>query len=268
MDFAFGGVGLAPHHYVEIKKNPIYATLGAQPQRLLILKPGEADLFVDLGEEKIDLRFVEEKRLVREVNPMLSIFGIVYKDIKTALPLVPEVQFTQLVWLGEAKVELVAIHNFLTKRWESPEEIDGHLFLAKSGTLAEVKKFQDMESYQISIVPTFSLDKKDETVWALTLAAVNAKLATSPQKPYTQVELSGLVAPPCPPKLLERNELLTAGISTIRGNGKQVLLDRLVTTQSKDKDACFRDVNTKQILSCLRYDLKNYFSTIFSRSKF
>ena len=98
---------------------------------------------------------------------------------------------------------------------------------------------------------------------------MNAQLASSPQKPYTQVSLPRLEAPALPPKLKTRDDLLKAGVTTIRLNGKLVFLDRLVTTQRKidadEADPCFRDVNTKQILSYLRYDLKQYFGTIFSR---
>ena len=272
MDFSFGGVGLAPHHYVEIKKNPLFATMGVQEQRLLILKHGDTDLYRSLSDEKKgeeDARFTEEKKLVQGVNPILPIFGLVYKDIQSALVLLPEIQFTQLVWFGENEAELLILRDFLSGRWKSPEEIDGHLFIAKSGALPEIKQLaHDLENYHISIFPTFSNEKKDEPIWAITIAAVNAQLAFSPQKPYSQVELPGLVTI-SPPKLQERNELLAAGVSTIRMNGKRVLLDRMVTTQSKNdagvKDPCFRDVNTKQILSYLRYDLKQYFSTIFSR---
>ena len=290
MDFSFGGVGLAPHHYVEIKKNPLFALLGSQEQRLLILKPGDADLFLNLNLEKkkekeetanlvekpkkpkaekveeLDPRFYTERDLVRKVNPMLPVFGLLYKDVKTAWDLLPEEQFTQIVWLGEDDKDLFFIHQHLFNRWKSPEEIDGHLFVSKSGSCESIVALAvSLQSYHISILPTFSTEKKEEAVWALTLAAVNAQLAISPQKPYTQVPLTGLEAPLTPPTLLQRDRLLVSGVSTIRTNGKQVILDRLVTTQSKEDDPCFRDVNTKQILSYLRYDLKQYFSTIFSR---
>ena len=143
MDFSFGGVGLAPHHYVEIKKNPLFATMGVQEQRLLILKHGDTDLYRSLSDEKKgeeDARFTEEKKLVQGVNPILPIFGLVYKDIQSALVLLPEIQFTQLVWFGENEAELLILRDFLSGRWKSPEEIDGHLFIAKSGALPEIKQ--------------------------------------------------------------------------------------------------------------------------------
>ena len=159
IDFMLKGVGLAPHHYVEIKKNPLFATMGAQQQKLLILKHGESDQFLSLSEEeknKEDPRFVEEKKLVQKTNPILPIFGLVYKDIQVALKLIPETQFTQWVWFGENEAELLELDTFLKDRWKSPEEIDGHLFVAKSGPLPEIKKLAvDLKSYHISIIPTF-----------------------------------------------------------------------------------------------------------------
>lgn len=259
--FSLGRIGLSPANYVEVKKNPFFSTLGAQEQRILLLKSGEADQFLDLNEDKIDPRFIEEKKLVRQI----PLYSLVFKDLKKALELVPEIQFTQLVWLGESEPDLATLHKFLSTRSDT-DEIDGHLFVAKSGPLSAIKKLSlDQQSYHISIMPTFSSDKKDEPLWALVLATVNADLAIAPQKPYTQVVLPGLPVPTFPPKLQERDDLLKSGVSTIRMNGKQIILDRLVTTQTKNDDPCFRDVNTKQILSYLRYDLKQYFSTIFSR---
>ncbi|MCB0375535.1 MAG: hypothetical protein KDD04_06420, partial [Sinomicrobium sp.] len=67
-----------------------------------------------------------------------------------------------------------------------------------------------------------------------------------------------------------RENLLKAGISTIRISSGRVFLDRLVTTCSRDDqtdspDTSYRDLNAKLTLSAIRYDWLGYVKQAFHR---
>ena len=103
---------------------------------------------------------------------------------------------------------------------------------------------------------------------------VNAKNATTPSRPYSQLELKGVNDGAS--KLIkyrdrsDRDSILEAGVSTIKISSGRVYIDRLVTTYKKDDatetpDTAYRDLNAKQQLSAIRYDWLTFVNQMFHR---
>ncbi len=255
IDFKYKNVGLSPNNYVEIKFNTETVSVGSQPQTLLILKKDNNDLNI----------FEKEKEFIDKFYPGLKCEYLTYTSLESCLEELPEKQFTQIVVIDAKETDLKTIDDALQKNWESPLELDGHFFFSSKLEKQELLTLATAcNSPHISIIPTYGSEELWK--WALSLAAINAKLALSPSRPYSGYKLLGVTPPISPPKLLERNELLAGGVSTFTVNGSSVYLDRIVTTYIKHPsgslDPSYRDLNTKQILSALRYDLKQYFGLI------
>jgi phage tail sheath gpL-like len=98
--------------------------------------------------------------------------------------------------------------------------------------------------------------------WSAAFAALNAQYATEPSRPYSTLKVPGIKSS-LKSSLTKRNAQLNKRISTYKTNIEDsVFVDRLITTYA---DPEYRSLEVKQTLSAIRYDLKKYFETRFSR---
>lgn len=181
------------------------------------------------------------------------------KDIEELLS---EQSYTQIALLSSDQQQLDAWKIVLKNRWAHDLQLDGHVFTAKYGDTEELKKLaKELNSPHITILPLKNQDDKPEE-WAAGFATVNAVYATTPSRPYQNISINGLTTSKTNDgfSLKERNALLGAGISTWRTNGSEIIIDRLVTTYTTNEtsadDPSYRDLNTLQTLSFLRYDFR------------
>ena len=197
------------------------------------------------------------------MTPGIAAIGDI-ADVIAALP--PDIQFTQIASGFNEPEDIKMLDDELTDRWGNIRQIDGHLFVAASGSVSDVKTKYTTDKaklYNVSIMAT-SDSGTEPAVWAATLAAVNAAYAHKPYLPYQSLPLGKMVeAPATQFDLAERGQLLDVGISTHRIVGDKVQIDRIVTYYTDDK--AYRDLNKKQILSFLRYDFVKFLKQMYPR---
>ena len=110
--------GLSPHNYVEFQSNSKDMGVSRQPQRMVLMQKGAKDEFhANILKESPLFAYATK---AKEICSGLEVCGLFYtSDLSSALKLLPEEQFTQLVLLGDDETELIEAHDFLTHRWES-----------------------------------------------------------------------------------------------------------------------------------------------------
>ena len=194
---------------------------------------------------------------------------------------IPDEQFTQMVLPEYDSAMLDAFVDELDARWGKDKQIDGHLFVADaSNTQSTLENrynpqsgstAKQTNSKHVTVLDT--MGATDTHIWATVLAVVNARYASTPSRPYSQLELPGLSLAKGVVKSrsrTSRNTLLSSGVSTIKVSGGRVFIDRLVTTYKKDPatdqpDPSYRDLNAKQTLSAIRYDWITFVNETFYR---
>lgn len=277
--------GLVPYHFAGMTYNPDKGRLSSQSQKLLVIAPFEIDeesksckegLQVITSFEDILALYPNKDSTITkmllasyEQYPMIQRYALASDTLQEALDLLPEIQFTQIASSFNSKEDLILANDFLEKRWGNVLQIDGHYFVSSSGKPSEiVSKYSHDESVLDSLkhitVMASSNSETDPSVWASTLATLNAQYATKPYLPYHSLSFSSQVKAPAKEYAFEeRDYLLKNGISTHIVEGGRVKTERLVTMYSKD--VSFRDLNKKQILSFLRYDFVKFLKSIFPR---
>lgn len=238
---------LSPYHYIEFDNSSVgKGVLSSQPQKMLLV-----------GDKKTTERL---KDIALKAYPQADVTLLVTElaKLSEALNALPEEQYTQIVLQGEEPAHIKLVKDWLDERWKSILQLDGHLFVASEKPKEELLKLAKLiSSKHVSLIP-------GPTEWAAAFASVNAQHASTPARPYQTLEVSGieLAKGRAPFSLKERNELLAGGVSTFTVNGADIRIDRLVTT---DTSLSYRDLNTKQTLSYLRYDFRNFMQSTFPR---
>ena len=269
--------GLAPYHFAGMVYKPAKGALNSQTQRLLLIGDYEGDeetlsgLSLITSPEDINKLFPDEGSTLSKmlqtavkVNPMVEKYAYPLKGetLLEALAKLPEVQFTQIA--ASSCEDLTAVNEMLEKRWNPTLQIDGHLFLAESGSVAELtEKYKEINNLTHISLMAKGDSESPSFLWAASLAAVNAAYAQKPFLPYHSLLLAGVKPPKTMFSLAQRNILLKSGISTHFVEGKTVKIDRLVSMYSKDSS--YRDLNKKQILSYLRYDFVKFLKSMYPR---
>ena len=258
----------------------------SQPQRILVCLQGLENEFYNEKEilesaealsnktdptatEKSFCESVNEAvKAVRNISKFTEVLFLTYKnkELKNALELLPEEQFTQIALdknnffkgtetkPGNDNVQ--TLKNELDKRWKSDAQIDGHLFFVTDNSDA-IKP----NSKHVTMIKRENSDESD-LKWSVSFAAVNALYATQPSRPYSTLKVPG-ISSKLVSTLAKRNEILKSKVSTYKTNiSGEVFIDRLVTTS---EDSEYRSLEVKQTLSAVRYDLRRYFETRFKR---
>ena len=296
-----GGFGLSPNHTMEIKKDKTSLSFQSQPQKVVLFgfsKHEVSKKFSEvISEKKAKATFGEGSVLHQMIAAAYSaypgtqcyayVMGIEAEGIENEISIdfshIPDDQFTHFVlpFFDQAKIN--DFIDELDKRWNIENQIDGHLFVADDSSVEQLKLRYDNDadklgnSKHLTVIDTIE-SSKPTWVWAATLAAVNAKHALTPSRPYSSLELPGVNSFSTDEKtpLVKhrpreiRDQLLKSGISTIKVSSGKIFIDRLVTTYSKENendtfDDSYRDLNAKQTISAIRYDWLNFVNKKFHR---
>jgi phage tail sheath gpL-like len=126
----------------------------------------------------------------------------------------------------------------------------------------------------VSVVPTNGSPTISYKVAANAAAEVSKSAAADAALPFQTLPLVAVKAPSASSEWSndERNQLLLAGISTIKsGPGGLMQIDRLVTTYKTNAagaaDPSYRDANTMHTLIYLRYSFRTQIQTKYARAK-
>ena len=208
-----------------------------------------------------------------KANPGASAYGTSFLTEPTNSEMVelianlPEMQYTQVVFPFNAQNILSTLNGEMKERWKADRAIDGQIFCAfqKSNTSHE-QMFSAFDTEHITVMVTEGESEPAE--WAASLAGVNSRYATEPSRPYQTLELPGIKGPAKTYDQSVRNNYLNKGISTFKMDSESVRIERLVTTyktRNGAPDISYRDLNWKQTVSYLRYDLRQAFFLNFPR---
>lgn len=275
--------GLVPYHFAGMVSNPKGDKLSTQTQRVLLIAPFEptgeetipngAILITSIDEitenfKKEDSTMVKMLTASLKTNPYVETYALCSAagkdEINEALSHLDEKQYTQIATSHNDNESILSLNDELESRWGPVRQIDGHLFVAKKGEVNDLKEIPNAlgQLKHVTILAA-SNSETDEAVWAASLAALNAKYATKPYLPYHGLSFPSFITPGKPYSLTDRDILLKSGISTHIVEGSIVKIDRLVTLYNKDSS--YRDLNKKQILSYIRYDIAAFLKKMFPR---
>jgi len=134
---------------------------------------------------------------------------------------------------------LKTLLNDSTGRWAYSEQLYGHVFTAKSGTLSQLVTFGSARNDQHATC--FGVAAGSPTpvsAWAAAAAgAAMASLRIDPARPLQTLAVRGVIAAPLANRfvLLDRNTLLFNGISTFTvGSDGTVAIENVITTYQKN----------------------------------
>ena len=288
---------LVPYHHIEIDNTGAFKGMSTKTQSLVLVETdADQDQFYDPSETsaKASKDVDEALKKVESIYPGLKCYVLQIKkaivaevkpadktnkanknasDEKEPTPaqilaqriesLLPEEAYSHYVLLNYNTPVLEAFVEVLAKRWGSTLQLDGIVFADEVDT----KLSTELNSPYICLIPKLKATDKQ---WAVSFAALNAAYAGEPSRPYQNIKVPGLESDHATGfKLEKRNQLLKKGISTWRKQGKDVIVDRLVTTYVKNTagadDPSYRDLNTLQTLSEIRYDFRNSVALAYPR---
>ena len=204
--------------------------------------------------------------------------GATAPSLTTALSNCGERAFDFIVTPWTDTTTLNALRDFLSDasgRWSYAQQLYGHFFYGKSGTLGTLTTFGSARNdqhatcigHQDSATPAF--------VWAAAFAgAAAASLRNDPALPLQTLAVSGVLAPPLTSRFVlgDRNTLLYSGISTyVAGDDGAVRIDNLITTYQKNAfgaaDNSYLEVETMFTLAYVLRFMKTAITSKFSRVK-
>ncbi len=235
-----------------------------QPKKkpLIPLEKNKVIAGMEAAKYELTKRLEEALAAVKEVSQGIEIYLLLMDGKEKIADFLPETQYTQIALLVDDEDLIKDLRTILEKRWGQEVQLDGHLFLASSADHSALKKQSTkMLDLNVSLIPCPVADKSH--IWAATFAATNTVYAVTPSRPYQTLKVKGISYVGQGPNLEQRNDLLKSGVSTWKVSGDSIHIDRLVTTYSKD--ASYRDLNTKQTLSYIRYDFNRSIAAMFPR---
>jgi phage tail sheath gpL-like len=171
------------------------------------------------------------------------------------------------------KASLDSLKAFLSDtvgRWSWANQIYGHVFAAKSGTLSTLTAFGVTRNNQHETVIGVYDSPTPTWLWAADMAGAAAvALRADPGRPLQTLSLGYVTAPPHDSRFIatERNTLLWDGISTFTvGSDGTVALENVITTYQVNSygeaDDSYLEIET---LFLLMYVLRNQRSVITSK---
>lgn len=291
---AFGGPSNQPQRLLFLTFDetttpaPAVAEAPDRPTRPRVTQPlsddsprDELRTVADLKARKIPDDLARAIAAMDLVGTSVEAYGMILrfdslKDEQTIVDILttkmPELSITQIAVLKHNDILLKALKSKLKSWWESHVQLDGHVFVAKYGAIEDLcKEARQRNDPHLSMIPLRS-QSDDPAAWAASFAALNALCASDPSKPYQNITVNGLkTIADSGFKLSERDTLLSAGVATWRKQGDDIIWDRLVTTYTKNEagadDPSFRDLETLQTLSYLRFDIRQALLRDFPRHK-
>jgi phage tail sheath gpL-like len=173
---------------------------------------------------------------------------------------------------------LNALKSFLddvSGRWSYSQQLYGHVFAAKSGSLGTLTTFGTARNNQHETVMGVFDSPTPSWLWAASVAGAAAvSLRADPAMPLQTLALQGVLAPPLASRfvLTDRNTLLYDGVSTfVVSDDGTVRIENLITTYQKNTfgspDNSYLEVETMFTLAFVLRFMKTAITSKYSRSK-
>lgn len=162
--------------------------------------------------------------------------------------------------------------NDTTGRWSWDQELFGHVFSARRGTLGQNATFgASVNNQHLTVMPVFDSPHSPLRWLAEITAAAAVKCRADPGIPITQVALT--VKPPSDanrPTFSEQNTLLYEGLSTFSvADDDTVSILRLITTYQENgtglPDDSYLDAETMNQLAYVIRDLRSFQAPYLTR---
>jgi len=178
-------------------------------------------------------------------------------DLTTALATVAEKRFFAII---SGLVDSTAITDLveeMDRRWSGTVELHGQGFVGIQGAVATMAALG--AGYNAEEITAVGAGLSLSAPWDWAAEAAAADCAKSdPVTGWLGVRLPGLDAPETDFTGPERNVLLGSGVSTFRVESGGVIIDRLVTTRSKDvddnKDVTLLPLSLRRTAEALAFD--------------
>jgi phage tail sheath gpL-like len=170
---------------------------------------------------------------------------------------------------------LKSLMNDTTGRWSWANQIYGHVFAAKSGTLASLTAFGVTRNNQHESVIGVYDSPTPSWLWAADVAGAAAvALRADPGRPLQTLTLGYVTAPPHDSRFIatERNTLLWDGISTFTvGSDGTVALENVITTYQENSygeaDDSYLEIETLFLLMYVLRAQRSVITSKFARVK-
>lgn len=162
----------------------------------------------------------------------------------------------------------------LASRWEPTRQIEGHAILASKGTVGELINLgRGQNSKHLTILGVENSPTPSFKIAASVAGLVSFHAALDPARPFQSLELKKALPAATKDQFtrIEREQLLGAGIATLRTINDAIQIERLVTTYKSGPtgapDPSYQDANILFTLSFLRFDFNTYFLNKYPRHK-
>jgi phage tail sheath gpL-like len=197
-------------------------------------------------------------------------------DIMDAISTIDNEQYVTIVAPWTDSENMTAIEAELDGRFGPLQRKTGHLFIAVSGTHAELTTYGTVRnSPHISCWGLKGSPTPDFIRAAILAAVVETAGAIDPARPFQTLELPYIIPPAEQDrfsKFPERNLLLFSGISTAyETQGGGMAVERVITMYQKNsagiEDASFLNLNTKWTVDYIRYAVAARLALRYPRHK-
>lgn len=170
---------------------------------------------------------------------------------------------------------LKTLLNDTTGRWAYSQQLYGHVFAAKRGTVGTLQTAGAARNNQHETILGYYDSPTPSWAWACAMAGqCAASLRADPGMPLQTLALNGVLSPPLASRFVmsDRQTLLTTGISThTTGDDGTVRLERVITTYQKNAfgaaDNSYLDVETMFVLAYVLRFMMGAITSKFARVK-
>jgi phage tail sheath gpL-like len=210
------------------------------------------------------------------VTPMAS--GATPPDLSAAFAGLSDMAFDFIVfpYTDAASLDAVkALLNDVSGRWSWSQQIYGHAFAAKRGTLGALTSFGTTRNDQhVSVLGFYDSPTPAWIVAADFAGTAAVSLRADPGTPLQTLALSSMLAPPIASRfaIAERNVLLWDGVSTfVTADDGTCRLENVITTYQKNgfgaADDSYLEVETLFLLAFILRRMKSVITSKYARVK-
>ena len=204
--------------------------------------------------------------------------GKVNPNLDVALANLGDTEFDYIACPYTDSDSLDALKAFLndqTGRWSWTQQLYGHYFSVRKGTLGELTTFGTSRNDQHGSVMGVNNSPTPSYIWASALTATAANsLRVDPARPLQTLTISGVLAPAQENRfeLGDRNVLLWDGISTFTvADDGTVSIENLITTYQKNKygqpDDSYLQIETLFTLAYVIRAMRSAITSKYARVK-
>lgn len=251
---------------------PVTAAAAAAAVNLTARHKGENGNDID-----VRLNYFFGEALPAGVAPVVTAMagGTGNPDIADAIAAIGDEQYDYLIVPWTDAANMAVLDAELASRWQPLREIEGHAFLAKVDTVANLSTFGNARnSPHVSVMGMFDTPTPPEEIAAAFGAVAAFHLNQDPARPLQTLPLVGVLSPPEESRFTtqEANILLFDGVATARiASDGTVLIERAITTYQQNAfgspDIAFLDVQTPATLAFLRKSWRVRMLSVFPRHK-